>query len=346
MKIIVLAGGLSPERDVSLSSACLIANSLVRSGHSAALVDLCFDLPDDLHALYSDHADFSYQIPPYEPDLEEIRVRSGRRTGFIGKNVLRACAEADAVFIALHGSIGEDGRLQAALEAHGIRHTGSDYLGCALAMNKDLSKQLLRGAGIPTAPWKTCSAADCTAAQIEAEVGLPCVIKPCSCGSSVGVSIVRSADELRDALSLAARYETCIIAERYVAGREFSIGVLEGKALAPVEIIPNSGFYDYVNKYQSGCTTEICPAPLSEEENRQLAALALAVHQTLRLGSYSRADFILDERTHQFVCLEANALPGMTPTSLLPQGAAACGIDFDALCLRILRASLKPHNIQ
>lgn len=341
MKIAVLAGGLSPERDVSLSSACLIANSLVRSGHRVALLDLCFDIPDDFDTLYSTHADFSYRIPEEVVDLNAVRKASGRTNDYIGKNILAACAAADITFLALHGSIGENGQLQAALDCHGIRYTGSGYIGCLLSMDKDISKKLLRAEGIATADWKTYDAAGCTAEQIIADIGLPCVIKPCSCGSSIGVSLVKNESDLASALQAAAEYESSIMAEKFVTGREFSIGVLDNSALAPVEIIPNTGFYDYKNKYQSGLATELCPAPLTEEENRRLAEAALAVHKTLRLGSYSRSDFILDEQTGEFVCLEANALPGMTPTSLLPQGAAACGIDFDQLCLKIVELAGK-----
>ena len=341
MKIAVLAGGLSPERDVSLSSACLIANSLIRSGHSVALLDLCFDIPDDFAPLFSSRADFAYQIPEEVVNLDDIRQRSGRDNGYIGRNVLAACAYADITFLALHGSIGENGQLQAALDCYGIRYTGSGYIGCLLSMDKDISKKLLRAAGIPTADWKTYDIVSCTAEQIKADIGIPCVIKPCSCGSSIGVSLVKSEAELSAALSLAAEYESAVMAEKFITGREFSIGVLDGSALAPVEIIPKTGFYDYKNKYQSGLTTELCPAPLTEEENRRLAEAALAVHSVLRLGSYSRSDFILDEQTGEFICLEANALPGMTPTSLLPQGAAACGIDYDQLCLKIVELAGK-----
>jgi len=341
MKIVVLAGGLSPERDVSLSSACLIANSLVRSGHRVALLDLCYDIPENPDSLYSDRADFSYRIPEEVVDLHTVRAASGRGNDYIGKNILAACADADITFLALHGSIGENGQLQAALDCHGIRYTGSGYIGCLLSMDKDISKKLLRAAGIPTADWKTYSAAECTAEQILTDIGLPCVIKPCSCGSSIGVSLAKSRDDLNAALELAAGYESSIMAEKFITGREFSIGVLDDSPLAPVEIIPKTGFYDYKNKYQSGLTTELCPAPLTDDQNRRLAAAALAVHKTLRLGSYSRSDFILDEQTGEFVCLEANALPGMTPTSLLPQGAAACGIDFDQLCLKIVELAGK-----
>ncbi len=339
MNIVVLAGGLSPERDVSLSSASLIANALIRSGHIVALTDIYFDLPDNYETVFSSVPDFTYTVPENEPDLQAICHANNNSVSLIGKNVLKLCAAADVTFVALHGAMGENGQLQATLDNYGIRYTGSGFIGCLLAMDKDITKRLLRDAGLKTAEWRIYTASDCIPEAVIKDIGIPCVVKPCSCGSSVGISIVYNEEELSAALSCAFEYENTILIEKMIHGREFSVGVLNGAALPPIEIIPLTGFYDYKNKYQSGLTDEICPADLTLQQTSVLQKAAYSVHTVLRLGSYSRIDFILDSGSGDFVCLEANALPGMTPTSLLPREAAAAGIGYDTLCEIIVRAA-------
>jgi D-alanine-D-alanine ligase len=217
----------------------------------------------------------------------------------------------------------------------GIPYTGSDFSACLTAMDKSLSKLLFRAAGVATADYTLIRSGEKPYA-----VSFPCVVKPCSCGSSVGVSIVENEEELYAALAFAEKYEGKILIEDKIEGREFSVGILNGKALPAIEIRPKEGFYDYERKYQSGLTEEICPAPLNTEEAARLADSALKAHRALGLGSYSRIDFIKDNKTGKFVCLEANTLPGMTPMSLLPQEAAAAGIDYDTLC-EIIATSAK-----
>lgn len=342
MKIVVLAGGLSPERDVSLSSGSLIANALIQSGHKVLLLDVYEGLdinladknPDKLFIDRSSGKTYEYKIGDKEPDLEAIKRSSPNGEALIGKNVLELCRFADVVFIALHGAMGENGQIQAVLDSMGIRYTGTGYIGCLLAMDKDLTKKLLIQSGIPTAEWILFDAKQNDYGMITEKISLPCIVKPCSCGSSIGVSIVESADELKSALTAAQKYEENILIEKKILGREFSVGVLNGKALPPIEIIPLAGFYDYKNKYQKGLTREICPAKLPDKQAETVQQLALAVHKTLRLGDYSRVDFILKE-DGEFVCLEANTLPGMTPTSLLPQEAKAIGIGYEELCEKI-----------
>jgi D-alanine-D-alanine ligase len=203
-------------------------------------------------------------------------------------------------------------------------------------MDKSLSKLIFRAAGVATADFTVIRSGERPYA-----VSFPCVVKPCSCGSSVGVSIVENEKELNEALSLAEKYEGKILIEDKIEGREFSVGILNGKALPAIEIRPKEGFYDYERKYQSGLTEEICPAPLNTEEASRLADSALKAHRALGLGSYSRIDFIKDNKTGKFICLEANTLPGMTPMSLLPQEAAAAGISYDALCEMIATSAKK-----
>ncbi len=341
MKIAVMAGGLSPERDVSLSSGSLIANALMEAGHEVALADVYEGFAGDARARFRGAGEkFSFTIPAQEPDLGEIRARNGNRRELIGPGVIELCRAADVVFVALHGAMGENGQFQAVLDVNGIRYTGSGYAGCLLAMDKDITKRLLVRERISTADWIMFDCAKDIPARIAAEIGYPCVVKPCSCGSSVGVSIVENETDLRTALDYAKKYEPVILVEKKIEGREFSVGILDGAALPPIEIVPKSGFYDYRNKYQGGLTEEICPARLSGDETAKVQSLALAAHRTLRLGGYSRVDFILDG-AGTYWCLEANTLPGMTPTSLLPQEARAAGIGYVELCEKIAAMAMR-----
>lgn len=332
MKITVLAGGLSPERDVSLTSGSLIANALRRRGHSVALIDVYLgcELPDDPDALFTEAPSPTCSVGQTEPDLNSLKAESGNGDALIGKGVLTLCRRSDVVFLALHGAMGENGQLQATLDCFGIRYTGSGYIGSLLAMDKDLSKKLLRDGGIPTPDSMTFRRADYSEEALLERIGLPCVVKPCSCGSSVGVSIVSTREELSSAVSAAFALEDRVLIEKKIIGREMTVGILNGRALPPVEIVPRSGFYDYKNKYQPGMTDEFCPPDITPEEDRLLADAALKTASLLRLGSYCRIDFILSDGIPY--CLEANTLPGMTPLSLLPREAAAVGIGYDELC--------------
>lgn len=332
MKIVVLAGGLSPERDVSLSSGSLIANSLLKSGHKVLLLDLYEGTEIDVE--FKTDTDFKYEyiVAESEPDLEAVKLKNNNQIELIGRNVIDICKSADIVFLGLHGSIGENGQLQAVFDTFGIKYTGTGYTGSLLAMDKDISKRLFRQAGIYTADWITFEFGRSDIAMIENNIGYPCVVKPCSCGSSVGVSIVNDRKELGIALNFAMKYEDIVIVEKKITGREFSVGILNNESLPVIEIIPKTRFYDYINKYQHGATIEITPAQIPDDLTKRIQSIALSVHNALRLGNYSRIDFIYDENADEIVCLEANTLPGMTPTSLLPQEAAAAGISYDKLC--------------
>ena len=332
MKIIVLAGGLSPERDVSLSSGSLIANALIENGHEVMLLDLFLGRDnEEILPVYRNRSSeyrFNYIVPEQEPDLTAIRSSVVSDSDYIGNGVIELCRDADMVFMGLHGSAGENGQLQAVFDMYGINYTGTGYTGSLLAMDKDISKKLMRENGILTAGWQYINL---NAQNDFSKIKYPCVVKPCSCGSSVGVSIVENRDQLNSAVGYAKKYEEYVIIEDKIEGREFSVGILNGKALPVIEIKPLCGFYDYKNKYQKGLTEEICPANISEKISKLLQNKALAVHNTLRLGFYSRIDFILDDNDDAY-CLEANTLPGMTPTSLLPQEALAAGISYNELC--------------
>lgn len=331
MRVVVLAGGNSPEREVSMVSGTLVANALSESGCEVLLLDLSEglkDLPKDLSSLFRTYTEFSYRMNENLPKNEKKEQK-------IGENVLKICRYADCVFLALHGGVGENGKLQSVLDCFGIPYTGSDPVGSMLAMEKDLSKRLFRDAGIPTPEWVFLKKGE----KPEKDLPFPCVVKPAEGGSSLGVVMAENRRGLRRAIRHAKRYGEGLLIERKITGREFTVGVLGGKTLPPVEIRPKKGFYDYRNKY-NGETEEICPADLSEEENERLAGLAMRGFSALRLRGYARFDFLQDENG-VFWCLEANTLPGMTEESLLPKEAKAAGISYAQLCKRILKSSEK-----
>ncbi len=343
MKIVVLAGGLSPERNVSLSTGTMVTQALRGLGHQAALVDLFFGLEDydGPLAAYFDAplSEDAKKISSAAPDLEQVRAgRRDQSPSQFGPGVLELCGMADAVFLALHGACGEDGRVQAAFDLLGIPYTGAGYLSSAIAMDKDLTKRLVAGV-VSTPGWRTVEYAAGDIDEMVRNAPLPLVVKPVASGSSLGVSIAHTQEELRAALTDGLRTGGRTVLEQYVQGREIQVGILEDRALPSIEIIPRSGFYDYANKYQPGAAEEICPAEISPAAEEKLRAAALAAYNTLGLSVYSRADFILDRDGEPWF-LEINTLPGMTPTSLLPQEAAAVGVDYPQLCQRILDASL------
>ena len=338
--IVVLAGGTSTERDVSISSGKQVTAALRSLGHAAVLVDVCFGAPD-LNPATVFTGDYDLDAA-----VAYVRAQSGRvgevakRRAFFGEGVVGLCLEADTVFMALHGANGEDGKIQAAFELLGIRYTGSSYLGSALAMDKELAKEIFRENGVSTPHGIVARRGRPILPAAENGVGLPCVVKPSCGGSSVGVSIAFTQEEYEQALEEGFRYEQVLIVEQYIRGREFSVGVVDGKAYPVIEIAPLHGFYNYENKYKAGSTIETCPADLSEEKTRQMQDEAVRAYEALRLTSYGRIDVMMSEEGRIF-CLEANTLPGMTPTSLLPQEAAALGIDFPHLCELLIEVSLK-----
>ena len=344
MKIVVLAGGLSPERNVSLSSGTLVTQALRELGHRAALVDLFFGPDQAGEAPYDAPIPEEFKrISPQAPDLEEIRnSRPGGGKSAIGPGVLELCQGADIVYLALHGVCGEDGRIQAALDLLGVPYTGSGCLGSAIAMDKDLTKRLVSHL-VTTPRWETVTVTRANKGELLARTALPVVVKPLDSGSSIGVYIARTAGELDEALEASIARGGRTVLEEYVQGREIQVGILEGRALPSIEIIPKQGFYDYANKYQPGAAEEICPAPIPAQWEERIGRDALAVFRAVGLSVYARADFIVKEDgTPCF--LEINTLPGMTPTSLVPQEAAAVGISYGQLCQTILEASLRARK--
>ena len=331
MNVVVLAGGLSPERDVSLASGMLISNALVEKDHSVLLLDLYKGIEDnEMHLLFSNEKrNYDFTIDEEIPELTKKNTKN-----LIGRNVIKICKMADIVFLALHGSIGENGKLQAIFDCMGIKYTGSSYEGSILAMDKILTKKILEHDNIKTPKWHLLK-------NVRKEnIKFPVVVKPANNGSSIGVSIANNLEEFEVAIIEYEKYKDEIIIEEYIKGREFSVGILDKTALPPIEIIPKAGFYDYKNKYQEGKTIVICPPKISQDKIKEMQQIAIKVHNALLLGAYSRIDFILDENGN-FNVLEANSLPGMTKTSLLPQEALVTGITYEDLCEKILLSNLK-----
>lgn len=344
MKIVVLAGGLSTERAVSLVTGCGVCRALREKGHRAILVDLFLGLkrvPEDPETLF-DAADGlcpDAVIGVQAPDLEAVRrSRGDRGPSRIGPHVLELCRLADMVFLGLHGEDGEDGRVQAMLDLLGVAYTGSGYLASAMAMDKVVAKRMMDAAGIPTPPWRPLRYGEGDVERLAAELPMPCVVKASGGGSSLGVFLPEDRAALQTALREVLRFGGQVLVEERIFGRELTVSVLGDRTLPAIEVLPAQRDFDYAAKYQSGGARELCPAPITEEEANLVGDLALRVHRTLGLQVYSRADFILDGEGRAW-CLEINSLPGMTPGSLIPKAAGAVGMDYPTLCQEIVEQS-------
>lgn len=344
MNIVVLAGGTSTEREISIVSGTGICKALRENGDRAILVDVfagleTFDKEDPFPAEYDVDKAAAY-IRSFDEKLPEL-IES--RRSFFGPNVLLICEMADIVFLGLHGANGEDGKVQAAFDLMGIRYTGTGYLGSALAMDKGISKHLFRMNGIPVPEGFAMTRKECLWDAGEVGLSFPLMVKTCCGGSSVGAYIVHDQPEYEQALKDAFSYEDEVIVEEYIDGREFSVAVVDGKALPVIEIQPLVGFYDYRNKYEPGSTIETCPALLPSELTLKMQEYAEKASKALYIDGYARFDFMMKENGDMY-CLEGNTLPGMTPTSLIPQEAGAMGMDYARLCQELIRISLKKYE--
>ncbi len=336
MNIVVLAGGISTERDVSLVSGKMIYTALKEKGHNAILLDVYLGTVEtDYENIFTMEKDWVGEINPVKdenPNIEQIKaLRSDGDKQFFGPGVITICQSADVVFMALHGENGENGKIQACFDLMGITYTGTDYISSAVAMDKALSKDIFAVYGIPTPKGIRLSKGETECEKVP----YPCIVKACKGGSSVGVCIANNDTEYEAAKEEAFRYDDEVVIEQYIKGREFSVGVLQGKALPVIEIAPLVGFYDYKNKYQAGSAVETCPANISKEKTEEMQKIAEDVFKALRLKNYARMDFMMSE-SEEIFCLEANTLPGMTPTSLLPQEAAVVGMSFGDLCEKLI----------
>ena len=325
MKIVVLAGGTSTERDVSIVSGTGICNGLRAKGHQAILVDVfcgaeTVDWADPFPREYDVEAASAY-IKSFNPHIEQLKKM---RKDFFGPNVL-------------------DGRIQAAFDLMGIKYTGTGYLSSAMAMDKGVTKWMFQMKGVPVPGGVTMKRH--TRKEDLAELGLafPVVVKTCCGGSSIGVYIVKDQEEYMKALDAAFVYEEEVVVEEFIQGTEYTVAVVDGKAYPVVQIVPCQGFYDYENKYKPGAVKENCPAPISSELTRRLQDYAVQGYRALGLESYARLDFIVTD-DEKIYCLEANTLPGMTPTSLIPQEAAVLGMDYPTLCEELIRVSEKKYK--
>lgn len=336
MNIVVLCGGTSTEREVSIASSEKIALALKENGHSVALADVFFGAGNKIDII----KDFDVKA-----EAKRLRGLSGTLSDemkisrpFFGPNVLDACLRADIVFLGLHGENGEDGKIQAAFDLLKIKYTGSGYLGSCVAMSKSLTKDAIAKyvrmaeGQILNRGWNE-----------KCRIAAPCVVKPSNGGSSVGVAIVRCEADKEKALKEAFKYDDTVLVEEFIPGRELTQGVLGGIALPPVEIKPpEDGEYDYENKY-NGLTQEICPAPVDEAVLKEMSSASLLIGKILGLSVYYRIDYILSDDGLLY-CLEANTLPGMTDTSLLPKEAEAAGISYNGLCEKITELSLGKYE--
>lgn len=343
MNIVVLSGGLSTERSVSLTTGAKVQNALIANGHHAILADVFmgYKLSGSIEQEFQNATTPAQleKVSELVPDIDAIKASRGTNPDvFFGENIIGLCSYADIVFMALHGENGENGRLQAAFDLLGIKYTGSGYLGCAVSMHKNLTKQMFTAFGVPTPMGRMIKKGE--EASFSEFGGKALVVKPCCGGSSIGVYIVKNEAEFENAVQEAFKFEDEILIEEYISGREFSVGVLGDTVLPAIEIIPKEGFYDYKNKYQADLTVEVCPAEITKEQSDKMQKAAMEAFKTLGLGGYARMDFLLDENDDIY-CLEANSLPGMTPTSLLPQEAAAVGISYNELCEKIIELGLK-----
>lgn len=352
MKIVVLGGGISTERHVSLVSATSVCKALRSRGHKAIFVDMflgmenyegrledAFDAPDGFCG--------DVAVEKVAPDIEAVKAsRKLQSKSRLGKNVLEICQLADCVYLGLHGADGEDGKIQAALDLLGVPYTGSSTLGSAMAMDKAVAKRIMESAGILTPEWREITYTEADIAELKETLPVPCAVKVINGGSSIGVTLPDTREELEEALREVLKYGNRVVVEKKIKGRELTVPVFGDKYLSPIEIVPPEGMtFDYVAKYQSGKegAAEICPAPITEAEKELVGNAALKFHNALGLSVYSRTDFILDEEGRAW-CLEVNTLPGMTPNSLIPKAAKIEGYSYAELCEKIVELSIEARK--
>ena len=326
MRVTVLTGGATAERAVAFASAAQIVAALRTKNHNVQVVDLAGGLLDER----TERELLGGAVGQTPPSVDALAERE-RRMLSEELGDLPAVRQADVLFLAVHGGALEGGTLQAVLDVVVVPYTGSGPLSSALAMDKDLSKRLFRAAGVPVPAWFMAPIAP---EDVSTALGWPVIVKPSKQGSSVGLTLVKKAQDLDNAVKLAERYDDEVMAEQFIPGRELTVGVLGDVPLPVGEIVPKHELFDYVTKYTPGMSDETFPAKIDTVLARQLQEYAVMAHRALKLSGYSRVDFRVSPEGDIF-CLEANSLPGMTRTSLYPQAAQAAGIAFPEMCERI-----------
>jgi D-alanine-D-alanine ligase len=336
VKIAVIFGGKSAEREVSIASGLQVFKTLKELGHEVLAVDTAKGVlgPADEMRFLSTH------VQPIPPASNALALIQSGPTELLSSPGL---ADIDVFFLALHGGAGEDGTLQSYLDVTGIPYTGSSHMPSVYAMDKDIAKRIFCTANIPTPDWLMTP---CTPIEVEKRLGFPVVVKPNKQGSTIGLTVVTDVGKLDSAIDEAYQHDDEVMIEKFIPGRELTVGILEDRALTVGEIIPHSSqVFDYQSKYQEGGATEIFTAKLSQVQTRTVQRLGLKAHRALKLQDYSRIDFRMDPQGGIW-CLEANSLPGMTSNSLLPQSAAAAGISFPHLCERICQLAINRHRVK
>jgi len=342
VKIAVLMGGHSAERDVSLATGAGVIKGLSDAGFAAIGIDTALGA-NQLSENKIKELSRIEENPPSTTELAELDVSTTIQT--VSSPDLKS---VDMVFIALHGGIGENGTIQALLDMVGIPYTGSGVLASAAAMDKVTAKRIVSAAGINTPDYFIKRGDDITEIDdliktINETIGFPVVVKPNDQGSSVGLNIAETEAQLGEFVDIAKGYSEVILFEKFIAGRELTVSVLGTEALPVAEVVPKDGFYDYYHKYTPGMADKIVPAPLSDEETKEVQRLGLGAFEALGCRGYARIDFRYSN-DKKWYFLEANTLPGMTATSLVPKAAKAAGIEFPQLLERIVQIALDDFN--
>ena len=334
MNIVVLAGGNSTEREVSIVSGQGVCGALRERNHRAILLDAYFGREKLEEDLFPAEYDIEKEVAWMKAKSRELEETMKNRKEFFGPYVLDICKAADIVFLALHGANGEDGKVQSVLDLMGIPYTGSGHLSSAMAMDKGITKMVFEAAGVPTPKGVTLDKKTCTSKLSDYGMDFPVIVKPCCGGSSVGVCIAKDQKEYEMALAEAFSYENEAVVEQFIQGREFSVAVVDGKAYPVIEIAPLEGFYDCI---------ETCPADIPVNLTKEMQMYAEQGYKALHLEAYARLDFIMDDEGNMY-CLEANTLPGMTPTSLIPQEAKVIGMSYPRLCEKLIEVSFNKYR--
>ena len=340
MKIVVLCGGTSTERAVSLVTGSNVCKALRSKGHQAILIDVFIGHKGiNVDKVFDEDFSVDMELEYIKENSQDFETLKKTRSEFFGENVLELCKACDVVFMGLHGACGEDGKVQATLELMGVKYTGANALSSAMAMDKAVTKKIFAADNVPMAKGYRVSKDMSDKMPENYGVKYPVVVKPNCGGSSIGVYFAENEAEYIKALEEAFKLEDVLVVEEKITGREFSIGVIQYEAYPIIEIIPNEGFYDYENKYKPGATRDVCPAELDEATTLKMQKVAVDAAKSLGLDTYCRVDVLMDSDRNCY-CLEANTLPGMTPTSLLPQEAQVIGMDYATLCEHLINISL------